>query len=720
MDEMKALDFSAAVRPHRTAFLVSTDVPRDWVCDQLIPLMSCVWGGACSFVMPVARDLDADANFNSWIALLARYDPDQVVSTGNFPLEFLRQVQHSCMCSEDVFQFSSGAVKLPSVRHGRADRIPVEVVLKATLDDPHVIDYTPSGDGLLDLWWWAHAGRIGAYTDEAVRRGVRVEPDRIDPAALLRNLGLVDEPKAEWPRPRSMTGLGHTWADLAAPVVIVGDDFSDWALFQCLRLNRANVHWLPKRVLIPPGEYVGGAALMKYLVYDNAGLSQGIVTSTSLGAEELDAAIIGSMEHLGGRARLDVSYRIASRFESVCDRFLRWGEANNRQDSTIVFQGKVALQRAPVLAPKFPIGPEHARFLVEADCPRYSYLAHPRLSQAPIVSQPLWEMRGYARRTRDGGVAFNPVSPAYFSGASLPTLLQSPRLTLPSVLEDFGRLLPTGYTMQESDKAPALRRTLALWRDSLPEFCRDVVASEMRCLFDSYIAGGNARASLLSAEYGVEVRKELFFAFPTQSAFRSPPQKWNEKHIIDWIDRGIILRGILLTCAACGHKDFYSPLTGDRFQCKRCDDIDRITSGVLGLREPRFVYRLNPVVTAFLRERGEVVLWTVHQLMSAKSARPIQWAAEIAVRKDGNSYHDIDIILNLGGEPALAECKSSGDFTGQQADRYVKLCRESNIRRFVCGSTGHWHKDSQEAIQKRFLGVADVTFIGGPDASGSG
>lgn len=723
-NSLQAIDFAASLRPIRNAYLVSSSAGLDWVRDDLNPGISCRWAGAYSFIFPIFDTLENHRTFEPFLDLLAKFDPDAIHSTGSFPQPLLDRIRSRVLIADEIFQFNANAVPLPSMPVSRETwAIPAETLWRQR-PGLALIDYVPTGDPLFDVWFYSRVGRLGLHHTEIQAANVAFTQQPINRAAVEGNLNdFMTRVDDSWPLWASMSFLGargarsHYFDHDLPEIIIIGDTLGDWALYQTLQYMRTKVYWFP-------AAYLGQTPATSYdsqlfrLISRNA-TSPRVFTSVSLLGIQLTALL---QQHLTSinRYHWTPQFTVEVNFAGLVNEWRSWGEPNNYVDSTLVFNNSLSLQYASPLVPKsFRLQPADARYFVNLSPVGYSYLVHGLCREAPVQwRNPQGTVPSDARKTDEGGIAFNPIHHLIMPGQALDSSLISPRIKLADLLDEFS-VVASNINLRpvESDKTKTVRSALALWNSDVEQFCTDVIVDGSREVFEAFKVGANvARRSFLTVQYGISIGQEVLLSLPLSAGFQSGVPTVNSARATTWIDNDILVRGLLLFCSVCGHRDFYqeSEIT-NQFSCKKCIGRQVLKSAAFRSDEPRFLYRLNPLISALQRESSDVVLWGVKKLKDSATTY-FEWTSEIELHSAAGATQELDLVANVDGRLVVGEAKSNGQLRNPQLHNYVDLCRALRISRFLCITLGRWNPGTRTAISAAFRGapLTMLEFLEGP------
>lgn len=730
-NEISAIDITATVRPSRLAFLIDEQTSFSWILDELLPWVSTVWGGATYFFFPVSKDLMNDPKADPWLKLLQKFDPDQVVSTAAFPQSFLDVISANLLTHAKIFQFSSGAVSLPQMSNrGRFYTIPFEELFSTQEQRTKIMELNLTGSTIHDLWFFSLYGRLGKYINvmsgspkhiwinvDGSLTKAQIEQNCADIAKFRFPTTFEDAPMQRTLQFLGARGANDVIVDFFYPyVVIIGETLADWCLFQTLHCFYPGVRWFPTSLLLSNGATVpsGFDFYLNSVLTDTDREFSPIATSASLDEMSIREIIDASLARVRGTITglRNTRYDVQVDFSSPVENWFEWGESNNFKEESILFQGETSIPRVPLLSPKkFRLGPGKSKFVIDLHTFSYKYLGHHMVDEVPIK----WpnqkaNIKADAKRSFNGGISFNPVSHLTISGQELESTLNGPRLIKRKLFDDFTSILSKSQLIPvKTIGSMNISSVLRMWDGSIESFFQDYYEFDRSKVFSAFKLGEKARKDRslgLTEKCGITLRRKILLSYPLASGFTPSLNDLSNDVLDRWIENGILVRGEKLTCLTCGWVDFYSESEIHRqFKCHRCSNFHFRNLLSMGRIEPAPLYDLSPLVYGLQESNSDLVIFGAKKLKEeVKSYAEFEY--EISVHnQNGKSIQEIDLIANIDGRLAIAECKSNGTLNGQQLEKYVSFCRSYNVQEFICVSNGKWSNQAQAHINAAFASL---------------
>lgn len=693
MKEISFLDIFASIRPYKNLFLIPSNASFDFVRDEAIPWLSGHWGGPNQFFMPVTDSLEKDPNFHKWISLIRKFDPDFVVSLGQFPVDFLDLVKSYTLSKSDHFQFAP-QVGSPTMLQYGLHGCEIEKVYE-TLVQPNNQQwesYSNSGDLILDVWFLSQFGR-----NEPTLTSSAITVTKLPMTATQIESNVSDISRQRFPNNfkgspsngcmnllggRYMNGISTKYN--LPNIIIVGDSISDWALFQSLRYMYFDVYWIPTSKLATVNGKISSFDVHFFdKLTDNNKRDAAWITSASHSEVDLQKIVTDLQTVYTRSVRAgNVRYKIQMDFNEVVTNWLKWSELNNTKESSVTFDGNISVQNTPYSPPKhFKPNIDGAKFYISIVSDNYSYLTHPYAVEEPV----LWKnqkavLSEDARREYDGGLSFNPIRHLSFGHQDIDSVLHGPKMKRINLFTDLNDIFKVvNLSPKRSIKSLNFISTMKLWDDSFAEFYKDFFAEDSSKIFQTFKSGRDhaKRVLGLNNSAGIEMRKKFYFSYLDVGQFAPALASVDSIRWERWLQKQILIRGERLVCLKCGWQDFYSEdLVSGAFTCKRCDSVGRRSSETMQGDEPRFLYGLSPLVYGLIEHNSELNALAGHKL-KAESKFYFEIETEIELyNEEKRCVQEIDVLANQDGKLILGEAKSNGKLNGTQLTDYVSLCEK--------------------------------------------
>jgi hypothetical protein len=732
-----ALDSTASLRPTKIAFLIDSRTSLNWMSSELIPWMCTTWGGAHSALIVLKDDKSHNVpHFSAWMDLLAKFDPDYIISTAHFSSSLIDTIKSYCLCRSDIFQYNIGAVNFPCmINSGDHYTTSIEPIISQE-PNLNINEFQVSGCNLTRAVFYSKFGRIGKFITAYRKSGFVVSNKRISARdALLwvdeRTFRIFDK------RPdlgndhisRSMRHLGNCGArgwihdfDFSN-TIIVGDTVADMSLYMTLRLMIPKVHWIPASL-----SHFEEPSLHNFfldLIFNINNQKAAIITSASLRIDQLKIILFRAkyQYHTHSNSSRAVKFITMTELIKSLNNWSIWGEGNNQKDETLVFSTDKCLQKLPTLIPKnFKSLKDNINFWIDVSIHRYAFLANTLCNISPAEwSNQRSVLSSDCRRNATGGVSFYPLRHLRISGQDIQSLLHSPRLVhrdLFAELEDLFRTI--GKTPNKSHGNKNIFAAAALWNHSLDAFYTDYQKNDTSRIFSVFKAKGDSQRKNIGLQSGAGIKiKGDYFCFSGNflNAFNPILTSFSTTKLSEWLRSEILIRGERLKCSRCGFIDFYSEAIVSRyFSCKRCGDRVLRDIDSMGNIEPRYLYDINPVIRGLHENNSDLILIGA-SLLKNMSKCHFAFEAEIELIVQGTSgtrvEKEIDIFANIDGNLVIGEAKSNGELSGTQLQTYVDLCKQTHATIFCMISRGKVNNQTKSNITGAFSSHPniDVYFI---------
>lgn len=366
-------------------------------------------------------------------------------------------------------------------------------------------------------------------------------------------------------------------------------------------------------------------------------------------------------------------------------------------------------------APVKPVRPTFLRArswttLVVAD--EHPVPPHVALTDGELVVRRPGALLDVMARPFVGGIAYSSTNMGLvFSGASDDTRLAAPRPIFPDattalrIAADKG-----GCSTRFSQAGVRTRYVLNKWQD------RNQLVNDLRDEAVSSILDEFRRVSGLPKD----PRDELTFRRNGVVALRWEHLKTlgggedlaaTRGHVDRLLERGILHRGFVLSCANCSFRFFYElGVIGQSFDCARCSAVNALTKDRWKFpddgEEPWHWFRLNAVIDEFFQMNGDVSLLAA-QALSSRENEAVSVAPEIELLDgDGNALVEFDFAIATSTRLIVGEAKSNDRLATSRKERYQefkKLLAGAAIlgSKWVALATAKpdWHQEFESEIR---------------------
>ena len=632
-------DFEAYLRPIRVAFIMPHNLPFRFILDEVIPWTSSHWGGANQFFFPIFDNQENHPDFEKWLRLLKKFDPDKIVSIAQFPPALLDIIRNFTLSKSDWFQFNGQTVGSPHMIHRNFDGMKIEDLINSSMQPVTFDEFQLTGSIDHDIWFFSEFGRLGRHLGSCVGPKIAVQAQQVTVQQIEQDARDIAYHRfngnfATSPLSLSMKFLGGGLVngievDYFFPyIIVVGDTAADWALYTSLKLMYDGVFWIKPSLLTinnganAPGEF---NMLLHHILDDRNRQDDALIVSATLSVTQLDVIVndvlnwIDQMYNSLGNPQ----FRSVDDFEHAVGNWREWMEINNSVESSMIFEDNKSIQRVPIVTPKhFKPTPAQARYMSVLYSDSYNFLSHPMAdSQTVIWKNPRAVIKDDVRRSHHGGITFNSVKHLTFSSQDLDSVQHGPKLKKPTVFDDFTSILSKlNLRPQRTIKTLNVSSVLDLWNGSTSVFSDDFFRNDTQRIFEFFRLDKKTRLQkrqslgVLSGA-GLELGQKFYFSYPLATAFNPSLTTFTDEKLNLWIEQGILLRGERLVCQRCGWADFYAEEDYSRlFACKRCAAEWKRNINTMGNIEPRFLYGLNPLVYGLFDNTSELTILGIDSL----------------------------------------------------------------------------------------------------------
>jgi hypothetical protein len=722
------------VHPEKVAILIP--LAATWEDIQLlIADASLYWGGHLTMFIPT----DGQMIDSLYWQFLQLYDPDNVYyiqwgwKSGSGPSADLLAEIGTRIC---LFRKPSACGPNAEVRRLGSVRLPV-ILADGLMTTDLVIPDTSGLEPFLAICYGDSMGFIGDDDVRVLKNTDRSSGDRdlpsIDVTYSADNLSLPYARKSEssdfGPIHAMEYQLGFTVEQLGsmeiypdspdAPAFLVfGNTVQDYCLYRNLRILTNRAYWLPRLV-----DQKDSASTKKHLwalklhacqllspyTMDHANVVQ--VLSRSVDREGLEQAChalidqVSVSSHLseGDHGDILADGGRLSRFEIMADicpqlsYYVNYVQINNIiNEYSIFYYGRMAnIINTPIIKGlKFNYPLYNYGWIVEIIINGYMIP-----SRALLLDGHLEDIDRQSCRLTRQGLAFRPRSPLVISYEDIASLIRRPRLALLDDNQLFTRLLAeSNYSFKISDKGTYLRKSLQ-WFESISHLLRFLENPDNQKVLNLYLdtktptKPGDHQSGCLLGD-----RRYLDFAALCKvlSSGENRGEARAATLLQEWLDLGLLHRGIALQCSSCAYSDWYrlGRLT-ESFTCPRCSVEQNWTVDHARCRdsvppEPKWYYQLDEIFFLFIKNNGFVTIAALADL-EKRAQHSLMYLPEMGIYEgkmtQGKPMCEVDFVACVDGRLVIGECKRQvGKITPdlrKQLEFYKKLGSDVRFDQFL-------------------------------------
>lgn len=751
----------ASLRSARVAVLISKP---EWsfLARRALEFFGRTWGGASDVIVPV----DADGNMHPGIErLLLRYDPDYVTNLqlslkdvealdpGNYPLKTLQgadvppderaafiddlelhgpQIVRMGLQDEVVESIAarvrsfmeSGSCRVSGIHpDSPAPRplVSVELQHEAQIS-------VETGNPLIDLALGMRRGFAAKPIEERLLRDGSLT--RNDVVSLLTNDSSVSLVEPFDATRVGLTSIAHGYFRRETPLVVLGQEADDFALAMLWDRLVGLAIWLPVTHQEADWHAPLGVGLDSVRRSPRTKLH---ISSISLSEAECDVLMRAMWQARWLRdpsedsepweyvapEELDPTGRVVLRLQD------KWDE---RFAAPMNIRGDGAAEMAttfPLIAPdQLPSNLEG--WIVEANWPERPILSHTAMTGRDLLAADQSPFETFVRPS-GSGIAFE--SGRYdlvLAGASRFGQLAQPKLRWPSLLSMLQTTASaSGFQVRASHAGKVGRVAADLWQG------RELLAEDLtglrRPLLGAFQADTDKNGPVDSGEAFKNDERRLMVQGSCLVPFKALVREsgLSETEVRDWLDMrtaaGAVRMGLVLECTYCPWHDFYSTDDfGAHFRCKRCGEVNRVTSREWRqpVSGPLWYFQLHPTVTQFLACNGDVPVLAVRQFSRHRRVAAAEFELELVKAGQTRATTEFDFAFTTQDGLVLGEAKSSGDLDGRkEADRVrdvEKLLRAATslgAREICYASAVKWTQGTYTAIQRAIEGTGTLVTV---------
>jgi hypothetical protein len=470
---------------------------------------------------------------------------------------------------------------------------------------------------------------------------------------------------------------------LAAPVLVVGDDAWDFALFYALRVLRGAAFWLPTGSLDEPLELLA----MESSLRQAARLRNASVSVAQWSSPDARDAAIAALRTTYQDLRLEkVRWQ-----ELVPDYPLRLFERDRLgvYEPLTTYRGLSGPVNTPVPRNVGSALSTELSWMVDVDVQGWSAIRHPALG-------PFFVRAGaydtWATRAGRDGLAYVAPNQLVRSESSLESQTVRPQLATPSLLEQVRAAFEArGWRCEPSDKGIYAAASAAMF-GGFAQLRRALTDARASMLTVFLTRAPEAPGGLFGGQRLLTLAELSSVAVAADPAVS---QSVAEEMIVGLQEAGALQRGLALKCETCRQASFYElDEAGTEFRCRRCRTHQRVSpfSWMHGA-EPLWRYGLAEVLYQFLDADGDLPVlgaadFASGEMMSASDpARPLQLTFELDVYDDAAVKSELDIVLANGSELWVGEATHRDRLEPTRAAEQARLNRLRAIAE-VLGARG--------------------------------
>lgn len=305
----------------------------------------------------------------------------------------------------------------------------------------------------------------------------------------------------------------------------------------------------------------------------------------------------------------------------------------------------------------------------------------------------------FALRSSRSGISIDSHGTGFtLSGTSVSQSLVKVKPRFPPIEEIYREVFQTQKTkIQPSDKGKFSLRMVELWGD-LESISSDLRSPSLGLLWRNW---ANKLRSQKIPGLTFDGRRYLRLIDVVHSTGLHVDEA---REVIDsYLLRGILSRGLVLSCTQCDNTSFYrSNEFSELFECRRC----RRSSPIMrqnwkGTREPQWFYGMDEMVFQALNNNAAVPLLALAEL--AKGFRSFDWMPEQVLVNQTGDQVEIDIFAIRNGELILGEAKLANrlEMSDKKLASLGSLFNLIRLEVFVMAtSENNWTEDSRAKIFK--------------------
>ncbi|MBY8863973.1 hypothetical protein K7711_46440 [Nocardia sp. CA2R105] len=270
------------------------------------------------------------------------------------------------------------------------------------------------------------------------------------------------------------------------------------------------------------------------------------------------------------------------------------------------------------------------------------------------------------------------------AGAALEWRLARPKLRFPSLL-DWARARARLHEMTVTLSSPGANAELLAEvlgsRNELAELFATPLAHALRAFVTD-----RAATESIPRDQGCTVHNETFLTFRGICEQSRQERDIDLRDRVDHlVERGFLIRGLVLGCAYCTHVSFVAiDNIASTVRCQRCLRESTLTRARWRepFDEPRWFYDLHPTARTLVGANGHVPLLLSHHLR--RGSRGFTDVAEFNLIGSDNSKHsETDLLALTDRQLAVAEAKSNDRLGANKVERNRAVSKRITIAKVL-------------------------------------
>ncbi|WP_409291133.1 hypothetical protein [Peribacillus sp. SCS-37] len=759
---LKYLPINTSVRPAKIVILVDVN-SQFWETDCLaiIAMFNKIWGGNYNLIVPT----DGKTIAPSFLEIMKEYDPDYIyyyvstvhqlklfdfekykelleVEKGNYPhltkeylgnqSDFLRtqltdfkisdQLNNLLKRNLNSFDDNRPIRSFPYSEKTSYPLTDMTAILKysslETVSSIKIKDSTL----LTNLMIYSNFGLVDPYLEESIRKTeVNLRVEEIESEQTLgRFLDLIYD--RDNPKDRKSYGFKVPSVNLeyytsyvdweeSNPIIIVGNEVSDFCLYYCLSRVKNKVYWLPENPNLKDEIYRIINSKRQSLIYEDCKAIEFISTSLK---ESKILEIIAAIEERYIHSEM-IPAIVSKNIEHLVNQFLFiLNKDNHINEQVLIFDGKTNLSIFPIDTPVplyfSKVLPDKHYWITDIYAKDTLFPRNQKLSNELLIASN-YNSR-HIRITNQGLSYFSP-NFVYFNtmGENIKSVKVNPYFKSPDPFNLFEKLFEkAGYYIKKSDKGNFEEVFIDKFND-LASLSTILLTDSYRELFNKFINTSSNEAGIYTN--GILINKRRYLDYDTVLSMMNDTEKVSEI-ISNLTEKGVIERGFIFKCRSCRNTDWYSIATVDNtFKCIRCYEVQDYSKESLQLQpvtqriEPKWYYKLNEMIYQAYYHNSLVPILSLNRLKS-KSKKSFNYIPEVEIRKDKSSLKpimEIDICCVVDGNIVIGECKKGNNLKGGRSEeevikKYLSLAEEIQAHTVVFSTMENWSQTTRDLLEE--------------------
>jgi hypothetical protein len=474
-------------------------------------------------------------------------------------------------------------------------------------------------------------------------------------------------------------------------IVVIGDEIKDFCLFYNLSRIQNEIYWIPKIVI----DQVGQNKNYKWFLSDQVlsirrSLEQSIgknnsviLTSSSLTAQQLEESKIiianNQMVIVSGESKIDwlveTPLKVTEHIKKPLVAY-ESGNANNLYIEQFIDKNGVNLLKTPKPTSFSELNIFENRWISEVDIGSdiddtiSGYLLPKKACFSPNIFDGIKNYTNDTSAIRFSNDCISFYCPTFgliSYGNTMDEILVRPRLHLLYEMEIFGLLFKDlGYEIRLSDKGRYETAAINMF-GSLNLLANEFKKMPVVKALDSFVDPKEGQDRLDNNIPGCNLNERSYLNFNDFVSIIGDNKKARDM-VDEYLQKGILLRGVALQCEDCREADWYDVKELDQsFICHRCykKQIYKEKHWRGNGEELPFYYKLNEMVYQGHKNNMIVPILALYQL-SKLSKRSFIFVSEIELWKIGDKKGErpdieIDTACIIDGAIYLGEAKINSD-----------------------------------------------------------